>query len=538
MNNLDAFRNTHKKTPKHIITAQIEVAVIYNRVSTPKQERLNHSLDTQLNICEGWCKQNDVAILKKFGGTSESAKTDDRKEFSKMLDFVIKNNTNKQSQFKIKHVVVSALDRFSRSGARGAMIIESLKDVGAELVAVDDNLDNNTSHGKFFQGVKLMYNEYENNIRRDKIILGTKNMLMNGGWPTKAPLGYSKILDEGSRYKKSVINPTGELIEKAFRLKLEGQTNTYIQKWLKLYGLNLRPQKLCDIFKNPFYCGVNKHALLDYEPVIGNQEIMLTQEEFIKINNINAKYLKTHKTDDDFFPLKSSLICDICGSKMTAYHIIGKNAKYYKCNKLCKVNFNAHKMHILFKQYLDMFNLNEMYTAPLMLQLKYTFDKQNHRQKIESQELAKHMTRLKNEMEKIDERFATGDIEKELHHKVHGKKTLEYAEMEKEYNKLNYKLSNLDYFIRLSLKLCSNLSVLWENSTLSIQQRLQNLMFPKGIRFNKEIPNYRTIETNRFFTLITSLSNIITNKKTGETSIETGLSGSVVPTRIELISRV
>ena len=59
-------------------------AVIYTRVSTSEQEN-NFSLETQLEKCEKCAKNNELSIIKKFGGVSESAKTDDRKEFNEML---------------------------------------------------------------------------------------------------------------------------------------------------------------------------------------------------------------------------------------------------------------------------------------------------------------------------------------------------------------------------------------------------------------------------------------------------------------------
>ncbi|GAA4100498.1 recombinase family protein [Mucilaginibacter panaciglaebae] len=539
MNNLDIFKSLHANdVPKAKSPVLSQCAVIYTRVSTNKQAMNNHSLETQLIRCEEYCLQNHLSILKKFGATHESAKTDDRKEFGRMLEY-IRNFNRKKSEYSVGYIVVFSLDRFSRTGAEVFPIVNELKHLGVKIVAVTNPTDSNTSHGKFMQQLGFILGELDNDQRKEKIVAGMKNMLLNGGWPTKSPLGYDKVHDPGNKYKKSVINEKGQLIKQAFRLKLDGYNNTYIQLWLKKRGLDLHRQKLTDIFKNPFYCGVNIHAVINNEPVIGNQEPMITQEEHFKIIGINSDFLKTHKTEDDHFPLKSTLVCGKCGRKFTAYHILKKKAKYYKCNTIgCKTNINTDKMHNLFKEHLDTFQVNPLLIAPLKQQLTYTFDSLNQSQKKEALELNKIIVKLRDELEVVEYRFATGKIEDELYQKVKNKLSAEIATLDKDFKKLNRSLSNLHYYIDVALKLCSNLSLLWSKGTLCIKQRLQNLLFPTGILFNKDLSNYRTYETNNLFNLITSLSDSILYGITGQINSKTDLSGLVAPTGIEPISKV
>jgi DNA invertase Pin-like site-specific DNA recombinase len=56
-----------------------------------------------------------------FGGTYESAKTDERREFNKMLAFV------KKSKERIAYIIVYSVDRFSRSGTNAMYITDQLK---------------------------------------------------------------------------------------------------------------------------------------------------------------------------------------------------------------------------------------------------------------------------------------------------------------------------------------------------------------------------------------------------------------------------
>ena len=85
MSNLNQFQSFAKRS-KHA-TIRNNKAVIYTRVSDINQ-RDNTSLDSQLKYCTEYANKNEMDICDYFGGTNESAKTDDRKEFQRMLSFV------------------------------------------------------------------------------------------------------------------------------------------------------------------------------------------------------------------------------------------------------------------------------------------------------------------------------------------------------------------------------------------------------------------------------------------------------------------
>jgi DNA invertase Pin-like site-specific DNA recombinase len=65
-----------------------------------------------------------------FGGTYESAQTDERKEFNNMLSFV------KKSRDKISCIIVYSVDRSSRSGANAIYIAQQLKQSGVVIFSV------------------------------------------------------------------------------------------------------------------------------------------------------------------------------------------------------------------------------------------------------------------------------------------------------------------------------------------------------------------------------------------------------------------
>src|SRR5690349_21214725 len=79
--------------------------VIYTRVSSKEQAETNTSLDSQKRYCEEYAQKHGYVVKFYFGGTYESAKGDERKEFKKMLEYARKNKS-------IDTILVYSYDRF------------------------------------------------------------------------------------------------------------------------------------------------------------------------------------------------------------------------------------------------------------------------------------------------------------------------------------------------------------------------------------------------------------------------------------------
>ena len=118
-----------KKELTHALNSK--ACVIYTRVSTKEQAENNQSLETQLKWCNDYAKRNSIPVLEYFGGTYESAKNDERKEFKEMIDFVKKSNN------KISFIIVLSLDRFSRSGVNALSIMDKLFKIGIQIISVN-----------------------------------------------------------------------------------------------------------------------------------------------------------------------------------------------------------------------------------------------------------------------------------------------------------------------------------------------------------------------------------------------------------------
>jgi site-specific DNA recombinase len=204
-------------------------AVIYTRVSSKEQEA-NFSLPYQLKICNEYAEKAGYHIYGYFGGTFESAKTDERKEFNRMLTFV------KRSKENISTIIVYTEDRFSRTGANAIYIAAELKRQGVMIVAANSPVDTSTPAGTLHQNIKFVFSQFDNEQRRERCMAGTKERLLKGNWTGVVPTGY----DQYSRGKEQfiTINEKGKILKQAFIWKAEENiSNAELAKRLKTLGL-------------------------------------------------------------------------------------------------------------------------------------------------------------------------------------------------------------------------------------------------------------------------------------------------------------
>lgn len=182
--------------------------VIYTRVSSKEQADKNLSLETQRKTIQDCVDRTDRNVVGFFGGTYESAKTDGRKEFQRMLEFI------KKSKNKVSEVMVYSLDRFSRTGGAAIKLANDLREkYGVAVYAVTQPVDTSNPSGVLSQGMHLLFSEFDNKLRGQRVVAGMKAKFEQGIWVVKPPQGYDTILINGDR--KIVVNDDGKKIRRA-----------------------------------------------------------------------------------------------------------------------------------------------------------------------------------------------------------------------------------------------------------------------------------------------------------------------------------
>ena len=171
----------------------------YTRVSDAAQFD-NTSLETQKKDAIVFAQRRGLEIKCFFGGIVESAKTDERKEFKRMLDYVKKDKS-------ISAILVYSYERFSRS-EYAADLSRELAKIGVKVLSVIQELDVTSAAGKLQQSIFYAFGYYDNELRREKIIRATISLLMEGYYMSgKPPFGYTNLKNrEKAKYQEFVIN--------------------------------------------------------------------------------------------------------------------------------------------------------------------------------------------------------------------------------------------------------------------------------------------------------------------------------------------
>jgi DNA invertase Pin-like site-specific DNA recombinase len=349
-----------------------ECALAYTRVSSKEQFLTNGSIETQLKLVNALSVSMKIPIEEHFGGTYESAKSEERKEFQRMMSFIAKSKKN------IKYIFVSDHDRFSRTGGNAIHIASQLRLKQIQIVAASSPLNTLNPTGAFQQDLMLLMSAFDNHMRKEKCVRGMKQKYEKGLYFGRPPLGYDCIRVNGE--SKIVINEQGKLIAKAFKWKAEGkQTTVQITKRLNKLGFSITDKKMGWVFKNVFYCGLLNNKLLGAAVIEGaNWEPLVSRQIFLKANIVlaNNRTKFENRKEDEAIPLRHLIHCEKCRKPFTAYIVKKKRLYYYKCNtKGCKSNKSAKEVHSKFETLLDQFKIDPRYTSIVTKQLKQSFIK-------------------------------------------------------------------------------------------------------------------------------------------------------------------
>ena len=506
-------------------------AVIYTRVSTKEQADTNQSLETQKKYCLQYALKNELNVLGFFGGTYESAKTDERNEFNRMIRFV------KNQREGVSHILVYSLDRFSRTGDNAIFISSELKRQGISIVSVTQPIDVSTHSGVLQQNIQFIFSKYDNDLRKEKCVAGMKEKLLRGEWIGYPPSGYSYDRSGGGKEQRIVINERGKQIKQAFLLKAtKGLTNTEIAEITSKMGERLTNNRLTDILRNPFYCGYVSHNLLEGEMVRGKHEPLISEEIFLQANDLLKRnaygYKQLDKNND--IPLRHFVRCADCETPWVGYIVKKKRLYYYKCNKIgCRCNRSAKAMHASFEKFLGEYQLDGRFIEAVKDQLLYTYRSLTVTDKEVVRAIKQGLAEIEVKIEKVQERFAFGEIDRDVFEKVGGRLKEEKKKIEAQLEEPKNKLSNPSEFIQNALEMCSNLANLWVSADYDGKRKLQEIMFPGGIMYDKKIDDYRTMNVNVIIDLIRLISSNSEQKESGQLRNISELSASVPKAGIE-----
>lgn len=133
--------------------------------------------------------------------------------------------------------------------------------------------------------------------------------------------------------------------------------------------------------------------------------------------------------------------------------------------------------------------------------------------------LRKNLTETERDIKEIQIRFATGKIDEDTFNVAMSEFTKRKASLKAQIEENDLNLSNLEKRVEDVVAICSQLGTLWAASDLETCQKIQSLVFPDGIMWDKEKGTYLTIRENSVFSIFRKISKVYESEK-GTTSEE------------------
>ena len=470
-------------------------AVLYIRVSSDDQVK-NNSLAMQELKTKHWCEQNSATVLKLFKDEGESARTADRPEFQKMLEFC------KKHRKEIDYVVVTDLSRFARNVLDQAQTIAQLAELKIRLISTDENLDSSAS-GKLMQNVLGSFHQFFSDSLSEKTKGRMQAGLKAGRWMWKNPLGYLLV------NKQLVLDPDrSSLIRKGFEMVASGQYSTTDTVLRQLNALGLTTLKGAPVPKQTFQRILNNEIYAGWLisgdlRVKGQHQPIVTDELFALVQSrVNHKSVH-HDPVNENFPLRGLARCWKCTKLLTAGLVRGRSNTYprYWCfTKGCK-GVKALSRDELEGHFVGVLAMIQP-AAELLAKLPTFVATQWATRKEQMAEEASKLTKRLQEQQDLNRRAVkakiTGEISAEDFQNFKESTDAEIAQIKVQMETLDQERSGMQVLIEQTDEEVVNFAKFWQEASLNQRIELQGALFPEGLHYSEEKHFFEPANTQLF----------------------------------------
>jgi len=306
--------------------------LLYARVSTDKQAQKDLSIPAQIGAMKNYAKLNDLKVIGHFIDKGESARTANRPELKKLIQYC-KDNKD------VDIILIHKIDRLARNLIDYATIKAILKQKGIRLVSVSEPFDDNPI-GHLLENIIASISEWYSANLGEEIKKGNLAKLKKGEWPTKPPIGYRSVKGENGRVTHIPDLKFSSVVKQSFNLfstgnySLRSLSEEMGERGMKTkYGKIYSPDALKKLLMRRFYIGKLEWKGKEYK---GKHKPIIAKHLFYRVQEIiKRRSTETGEKGKLEFLLRGVVYCKVCMQKLT-----GENhprGSYYRCLR------NIHK---------------------------------------------------------------------------------------------------------------------------------------------------------------------------------------------------
>ena len=402
------------------LPATDHVAVIYTRVSSAAQTKRGDGLGSQETRCREFAKAKGYDVLQVFSDDVTGA-TKRRPGIVAMLKFI-------RSIKKLNPVVI--IDDVSRL-ARG---VQAHIELRTDIAKAGGKLESPTiefgedSDSILVENLLASVSQHQRQKNAEQTKNRMRSRMLNGYWCFQAPVGYAYQSVRGQGKVLVPDQPAAAIIKEALEGFATGRFSTQADVTCFLsasaafpkHGSNktIPQQRIKDLLTRPIYAGMVEAPEWGVTRRKGHHEPIISVETFNAIQDkLNANYRPTPRRKDmsEDFPLRGSVFCASCGTKLTAYWAKGRHTKYayYECrNRDCehgRKSIPKQRIETEFDALLTDITPSADLVDMVRALVNDVTDQQLQLQKDERQLLRKQRQQIENQIDGLVDRIVTSE---------------------------------------------------------------------------------------------------------------------------------
>ncbi len=492
-------------------------AVIYCRVSSPKQVTEGHGLASQETRCREYAKHKGYDVIDVFRDEGLSGKLLDRPNMKAMLSYIKKRRADKLV------VVIDDISRLARNIEAHIHLRTAISDAGGKLESPSIEFGDD-SDSRLVEHLLASVAAHQREKNAEQVYNRMRARMMGGYSVFCTPPGYryEKVAKHGKLLVRD--EPCASVIAKALegfacgRFASQGEVKRFLDAsphFPKNGQGVVHLQKVKDLLTRVLYAGYLDKPDWGIHLVKGHHEPLISFETYQKIQerlNGQAK-APVRKDINEDFPLRGFVACDSCGNPMTSCWSRGRNGlyPYYLCRqKGCALQGKSIRKEKMEKEFEQLLGKMKPSKEMLLLSADIFTDLWNARResaKAETESIRQNILRIEHKTEQFFDRITETDSQTLItaYEKKIRKLEEEKITLDEKIAKCGRPLASFDETFRTALTFLSNPQKLWASDRLEHKRIVLKLAFSEPIQYSKN-SGFRTAEKALPFTLLEGFS--------------------------------
>jgi site-specific DNA recombinase len=312
-------------------------AVIYCRVSDPKQVKEGHGLTSQETRCREFAKYRNHEVVEVFQEEGISGGLIDRPAMKRMLAYL------RQHKKEALVVIIDDISRLARDLKAHIELRMAIQEAGGILQSPSIEFGQD-SDSQLVENMLASVSQHHRQKNAEQVKNRMRARMLNGYWILCAPRGY-KVEKCGAHGKMLVRDePLASIIKEGLEGFAHDRFGTPVEVQLFFQSQPCFPkdkrgkvhlQRVLDILNRQLYSGYYEYPEWDIKLMKGKHEPIISFETFKAIEDKLQERAKVPARKDISldFPLRGFILCECCEAPLTACWAHGRSGKYayYHC---------------------------------------------------------------------------------------------------------------------------------------------------------------------------------------------------------------